>query len=336
MSLHHKIAANNLKLGVFVIAGLLFLVLLLYMIGKNRSLFGSHFILKAQFENTQGLVRGNNVRFMGIEVGSVKDIRVLADTLVEIEMVVQNKMKPFIHQNALVSIGSEGFVGNKVVNIQSAKAPAPVVKEGDILKSKKGFQPDDMLTILNRTNLNLSRVSEELIVTISRINNSNALWQILNDEEMPLDVRASLKQVYGATAKINTAAADVAWITNRIRSGEGSLGAVIEDTALIYQLQQAVSKISNVGDKADSLAQQINDMAKSVEEDLQNGNGVAYAILNDTAIVTRINNSLQNIEQGTASFDENMKALKNNFLLRGYFRKQAKNNKKPLAFGGEK
>jgi len=47
-------SVNNVKLGTFVLGGLLILVLLLYMIGKNRNLFGATYILKARFENIQG------------------------------------------------------------------------------------------------------------------------------------------------------------------------------------------------------------------------------------------------------------------------------------------
>jgi phospholipid/cholesterol/gamma-HCH transport system substrate-binding protein len=77
-----KQGLNNIKLGAFVLGGLLFLVLLLYMIGKNRSLFGSTYELKVQFENVQGLVAGNNVRFAGIQAGTVKQINILNDTVI--------------------------------------------------------------------------------------------------------------------------------------------------------------------------------------------------------------------------------------------------------------
>ena len=79
---------NNIKLGVFILLGLLFLILLLYMIGRNRNMFGSNFKLKARFENVQGLKAGNNVRFGGIEVGTVKKVNILNDTTMEVIMIV--------------------------------------------------------------------------------------------------------------------------------------------------------------------------------------------------------------------------------------------------------
>ncbi|HSN10460.1 MAG TPA: MlaD family protein, partial [Hanamia sp.] len=107
-----KKVVSNVKLGVFVLAGLLFLVILLYMIGKNRNLFGSNYVLKARFENIQGLVTGNNVRFSGIQAGTVKRINIINDTLIEVTMVIDKKMSKIIHNNAVASISTEGLVGN--------------------------------------------------------------------------------------------------------------------------------------------------------------------------------------------------------------------------------
>ena len=38
--------------------------------------------------------------------------------------------------------------------------------------------------------------------------------------------------------------------------------------------------------------------------------------------------SLDNIQKGTDGFNQNMEALKHNFLLRGYFKKQEKQRRK--------
>jgi len=61
---------DKLKLGLFVIAGGVFLIILLYMIGRKENLFGNTFLLRARFTHVQGLLPGNNVRFAGIQVGT--------------------------------------------------------------------------------------------------------------------------------------------------------------------------------------------------------------------------------------------------------------------------
>ncbi len=64
-------ASRNIRLGIFVIAGLAFLITVLYMVGEKRSLFGSTIKISAQFYNVNGLMAGNNVRFSGVNVGTV-------------------------------------------------------------------------------------------------------------------------------------------------------------------------------------------------------------------------------------------------------------------------
>ncbi|MFN7118180.1 MAG: MlaD family protein, partial [Saprospiraceae bacterium] len=93
-------ASNNLKLGTFVMAGLLFLILMLYMIGRNSNIFSSNFQLKTHFRNAQGLQPGNNVRFAGTQIGTVKKVQILNDTTIEVLFYIDKRSKDFIHKNS--------------------------------------------------------------------------------------------------------------------------------------------------------------------------------------------------------------------------------------------
>ena len=62
---------------------------------------------------------GNNVRFAGIDVGTVQRIEIISDTLVKVTMVLDNKVLKFIHKNAVASVGTDGLMGNKLININS-------------------------------------------------------------------------------------------------------------------------------------------------------------------------------------------------------------------------
>jgi phospholipid/cholesterol/gamma-HCH transport system substrate-binding protein len=83
-----------------------------------------------------------------------------------------------------------------------------------------------------------------------------------------------------------------------------------------------------VGDNADSLANELNALTRSVKSDVNNGKGTIHALLKDSLLVQKLNNSLQHIEKGTEGFNQNMEALKSNFLFRGYFRKLEKKKNK--------
>jgi phospholipid/cholesterol/gamma-HCH transport system substrate-binding protein len=326
-----KRVINNVKLGTLVLGGLFFLVLLLYMIGKNRNLFGDTYVLKVQFENIQGLVAGNNVRFSGIQAGTVKKVKILNDTIIEVTMIIDTKMKNIIRKNAVASIGTDGLVGNKVVNIIPAKQPASLATEGDILVAKKAVSTDEMMQTLYKTNNDIAVIAENLKITVQGINNSSALWSLLNDKSIPGDVRIAVANIRSATGKAGMMVDNLNGIVADVKKGKGSAGAILTDTSFAKNLNEAILKIKTVGDEADALAAEISKVVKGIQQDINTGKGTANALLKDSVLVMKLNASLENIQKGTDGFNQNMEALKHNFLLRGYFRKLEKQKKKEEA-----
>jgi phospholipid/cholesterol/gamma-HCH transport system substrate-binding protein len=319
---------NNVKLGTFVLGGLLFLVLLLYMIGRNSNLFGSTYVLKARFENIQGLVAGNNVRFSGIHAGTVKKVKILSDTVIEVTMIIETKMLSIIRKNALVSIGTDGLVGNKVVNIVPAHLPGDLAVEGDILPVKKAIATDDMLQTLYKTNNDVAVIAADLKTTVQRINNSSALWGLLNDDNIPRDLRIAVANIRSATGKAGNMVNNLDAIVTDVKNGKGSVGALLTDTLFARNLNEAVLKIRSVGEEAEALAAEINKIVAGIQQDVNTGKGPVNALLKDSSMVIKLNTSLDNIQKGTDNFNRNMEALKHNILFRGYFRKQEKQKAK--------
>lgn len=323
-----KKSVNNIKLGIFTLAGLLFLVLLLYMVGRNQDIFGNTFTLKVRFDNAQGLIPGNNVRYAGLEIGTVKKVSMLNDTLIEVVMIVQEKMKPFIRNNTIAYIGTDGLVGNKVVNLEPSPLPAPLVKEGDILPRGETVNTDDMFRVLSKTNNDAAFIAAELKNTVMRINSSVALWKLLNDSTLPVSLAASVANVQQTTYRAVTMAGDLQAVIADMKKGKGPLGILLRDTSLAMDLQQALGKLGAAGDEAHELAATMKVLAEEVRYEVNNGKGAANALLKDTAIVSKLNASLDNIQNGTDAFNQNMEALKHNFLFRGYFRRLEKQRQK--------
>ena len=78
-------------LGLFIVISTLVLIISLYFIGNRQNLFGKTFKINAVFKNVNGLQLGNNVRYSGINVGTVKNINMLNDTTICVEMIIENK-----------------------------------------------------------------------------------------------------------------------------------------------------------------------------------------------------------------------------------------------------
>lgn len=322
-----KQTINNSKLGIFIIAALFLLILGLYMIGQDSNLFSRNYVLKARFEHVQGLTPGNNIRYAGIQVGTVKKVIIINDTCIEVTMVIQEDMKQFIRVNDVVSISTDGLMGNKLLQITPSKDGSAFAVSGDVLRTKKIISTDEMLELLNRTNQNVAVISEELKNTVQRINNSKGLWEVLENETLPRNIHASVNTIRSATVKADLMLKDLQTIIADVKQGKGSLGKIITDTAIAYNLNEAINKIKLVGNHADTLAADLHAFTLSVKNDVNNGKGTVHSLLKDSILVQKLNNSLQNIEKGTDGFNQNMEALKNNFLFRGYFRKLERQKK---------
>ena len=313
---------NTIKLGAFITAGLLFLIVMLYMIGRDQNLFNANITLRARFSNANGLVPGNNVRYAGIQVGTVKKVKLINDTVIEVVMLIDQKYKPNIHRNSLAAIRTEGFIGNKIVNIMPGNGNAAEVEDGDIIWTKKSVDTDEMLETLSVSNKNVALISENLKLTVERINNSRALWNLLSDEQLPKELKASVLNIRQGTVKANRFISDLQEVMADVKQGKGSLGAILKDTALSIQLNTALEQIRQVGEEAHQLGSELNQFTKEVSGNVSGGKGPAHAFLKDSAMVERINKSLSNIQDGTAAFNDNMEALKHSFLFRGYFKRQ--------------
>lgn len=319
---------NTVQLGLFVMAGLGFLIMLLYVIGKNQNLFGNTFTLKVTFSNINGLLPGNNVRYAGIDAGSVKGLEVSNDSTIEVTLLIKTKMKPFIKRNARIRIGTDGLIGNRVVNIEPAHAPAPVVNEDDVLCGENEITTDDMLRTLGNTTNDVALIATELKHTLQRINGSKAIWRLLDDPSLPAGIQQSVKTVDMATTHLSQTMLDLSVVMRDIKNGRGTVGKLLRDSSVLQTAEEAVAKFKNIGSRADSLLLQVNQLAASLSKDVESGKGTVNVLLKDEKMAQHLGNTIRNIEQDTQALNEVLEALKNSFLLRGYFKKLAKQKQK--------
>lgn len=330
-----KRTIDNLKLGIFVLTGLFLLILFFYMMSKNESIFASRFEIKAHFENVSGLVAGNNVRVSGIVVGIVEDVELVNDTLVVVTIALNNDMRKVVRKNALAALGTDGLIGNRVVNIVPVKEQAPLIEPGDVLMGQKDVSTEEMLQTLDQTNQNVLVISRGLMETIDKINKSALLTSLLNDESLSQNLRTSLINLRDATGQASATMQDLRAVVNGVRNGEGSVGTLLRDTSFARELNRAVLKLQDVENQADRLAQNMDALVKEVDTtvkglqgDINQGQGPANLLMKDSLAAARLQSTLGNLEQGTARFSENMEALKHNFLFRRYFKKLEKQKKK--------
>src|ERR1017187_5435603 len=187
-------AANKVKLGFFVLLGVTFLILGLYYIGSQRNIFHASIKVNAVFNDVNGLVPGNNVRFNGINVGVVSKLSIISDTSVKVDFTIDKNVSKYIYKSALVSIGSDGLLGNKLINI-ICKNDGGQIEEGDALGIKSSVDMENELRTLSATNSNLKDISENLKSVSERLNKSNSLWNLLADTMLAQNIKSSIVNI---------------------------------------------------------------------------------------------------------------------------------------------
>jgi phospholipid/cholesterol/gamma-HCH transport system substrate-binding protein len=319
-------ASNNIKLGAFVFSGFLLLVIALFYISNSSNIFGNDPELKTRFKNTGGLQEGSNVLFAGINAGTVRSVDLIDANTIEVTMLIDEDIMQHIPKNSLVSIGTEGLMGNKVVNIVPGTGSMEIVKDGDYLIAEKKATMDEMLQTLSRTNDNIAGISEALKITSMRIKDSELL-SLLEDKDIPENLKRSVRNIYESTDSAREMMASLNSIVRDAKQGKGAAGMLLTDKKFADNLQQTVENINMASKNANAITNQLNDLAETLNADLATGKGPLNAILKDSTLTIKIKETLDNLEKGTDNFNQNMEALKHNFLFRGYFRKVEKARK---------
>ncbi len=313
--------ANKAKLGVFVLAATAFLILGLYFIGSKRNIFRPAIAVSADFNNVGGLLPGNNVRFNGINVGTVSKVYPVADTTIKVEFTIDEALTGFIMKNAVASIGTDGLLGNKLINISPGKTWSQPITKGDVLSTLDALQMDNALRTLASTNYNLKVITDNLKGISEKFNADNSLWHLLSDSVLAENVKNAVVRFKVTGENTATITGDLSRIAKDISAGKGTIGTLITDTSLSKRLNQTIVNIQTL---SDSFAI-VTGNFKTISQKLKNGDGAIGTLLTDTSFVHNLNQSMQNIRSSSENFNENMKALKYSWPFKKYFKKhQAK------------
>ncbi|HTF04859.1 MAG TPA: MlaD family protein [Bacteroidia bacterium] len=185
-----KTAGNNIKLGALVITIIVALMAGLYLIGDKKNLFDDTFVVKTHFKDVNGLAPGNNVRFAGIDVGTVEDVEIISDTSVLVTMIIEKKYQSFIRTNAIAMLGSDGMMGNKLVSITSSGKPGTQIKDGEVIVALNAISMDETTRTLSATNQNLKEITDDLKNMTNKLD-SSALWMVIQDTSIALSLKAT-------------------------------------------------------------------------------------------------------------------------------------------------
>ncbi|QRM89342.1 MCE family protein [Lacinutrix sp. WUR7] len=320
-----KSNSQKLRLGVFVILGSLLFITTIYFIGDRQNLFGKTFTINSNFNNVNGLMQGNNVRYSGVNVGTVKGILMLDDNTIQVTMEIEEKMMPHIKKDAIATIGSDGLVGNMIVNITPGEGETTVVSSGDTIKSYSKIGTDEMLNTLSTTNENAALLTSKLLnITNAITSGKGTLGMLINDTITSNELQQTIHYLKLTSMEANKTMKDINTIVSSVDIENSVAGVLLNDGE---EAQKVKDMIANLNQSSEDIKTVIDNLNETVNG-FKAGDGAFNYLTKDEDVVKSLKESIDNINEGTDKFNQNMEALKHNFLTRGYFKKLERQEKK--------
>ena len=230
--------SQKTRIGLFTVIGVLILVAGIFIIGKKKNLFGDTFHIYGTFNNVGGLQVGNNIRFAGINVGTVEDISIISDTMIRVDMVLQSKIKPFLKSTSFASIGSDGLMGDKLITITAGAANTVVLANGSRILTINPLDFDKSISKLTKVASNAEIISGELAaITIQIREGKGSMGRLLYHDDLAKGLEGTMKNAQDLTGSL-------ADITSEIKGGKGSLGRLLYNDTLAKSLEGTAAHAS--------------------------------------------------------------------------------------------
>ncbi|MDA3953294.1 MAG: MlaD family protein [Bacteroidales bacterium] len=351
----HNTKKNNLKLGFFVAIGIVLFIFGIYYIGSQVNLFSKKFQVSGIFTDISGLKVGNNVRFSGINIGTVSQVQIINDSLVSVDLSIQEGIRQFIRKDSKIEIGSEGLMGNKIVNIYSGNIHTANVEEGDILGTIEVVKIDNILRQLNSSSINTVIITKNVAEITEKINRGEgAFGKIFADESFATNLSkiakktASLtenvaeitdkmskekgtigmllsdtilaKKIYEAGENLQKSTDNLVKITNQVNSGQGIFGEIFTDTTFTSGLSRTGKNLDYTAEKTKILSENL----VKITDEINEGQGLINRLIYDTAFADSIEIAVQNVNKGAKEVEEAAKVVKRNWLIRLFSKKEKK------------
>jgi phospholipid/cholesterol/gamma-HCH transport system substrate-binding protein len=194
----------KVRLGAFIAGGLFLFAIAIFLIGKEKNLFNPVIKLTAKFRNISGLQVGNNVRFSGINVGTVDNITIINDSTVKVDLLIRKNVQRFIKVDCEAGIASAGIIGDRILVITQGSLEAAIVKDLQQITSREPVETDAIMASLQVTANNAEIVSGQLAEIMIKVNSGNGtLGRLLQDSTIAENINQTIVNLKSSSRGLN-------------------------------------------------------------------------------------------------------------------------------------
>ena len=304
--------------GFFVLLGIVFFVAGILMVGNLHETFKNKMEVTALFDDVNGLQKGNNVWFSGVKIGTVSNLHFYGKSQVEVLIKIETKARQYIREDAMVKISSDGIIGNKILIIYGGTSAAREIQEGDTLGVEKTFSTEDMINTLQENNKNFLAITNDFkVISKGLVAGEGTIGKLLKDDAVYANINATTASLQLASAKAQELVASLATFSANLNKKGTLANELTTDTLVFKSVKATVFQLQQMADTATAF---IANLKKAGT----NPNSPIGILLRDETSGARMKETIKNLESSSQKLDEDLKAAQSSFLLKGYFKKQAK------------
>ena len=205
--------------GIFVVASLAALLVMVIIIAQQERLWEKHVEYEAIFKDISGLKEGSEVRLAGVTVGNVTGIAINPEGRIIVSFQVVGKYENQIRKDSRATIGFQGLLGEKSLDISAGTPNQPEIPPGGRVTSIEPFNITELIAKATPTFENVQKVLKNLNVLTGAMTKPGG--------------------------EFNKSMAQIGQIITKVNKGKGTVGQFLNNPALYRDAAQAMLNIRN-------------------------------------------------------------------------------------------
>lgn len=330
---------KKIKVGIFLVGGIVLFCVGLFLIGSRRQLFTRHFVVYTEFNNIDTLQTGAKVRVSGMDAGEITGIQVPngPSSQFRLKLKIDQKFHPIVREDSLASIETEGMVGNKFVNVKKGSDHSPECPGGCTLRSEEPVEMGELM-----------REGSQLAKTMQ-----TTIEDVRHRADSAIDHITSLaghadQTIVAVSPDVEKIASNSVHMTNNanaivagIRHGHGAAGKLLTDETVASNVDTTIANAKQATANLEQTSRKVNTIVSDVQrtdlvevhKTLENTQGMTQQLdqavgtflspgNNNQSTAVALRGAVQGAQQTMTNLADDTEAVKHNFFLRGFFKRR--------------
>jgi len=249
---------NEVRAGIFILVSFSILVVLLFAVSDLGGIFKKRKEIKVIFAASEGLEKNASVRYAGIRIGRVSDMRVVPELGGKVELTLSVYEEAVIKEDVKVSIKTPGLVGKKYVSLDGGSPDAKPLKAGAVLDGESSLKIED-----------LTKMGLEIADKLKHI--AGNMDRLLGDPALSKSIKGTVLNVQEVTAHVKGVVLNVEEVVEDLKvmtSGKEEVAQSLKSLPeLLKKLDASIANLKEITDKTDKL---VDENRKNVDATMEN------------------------------------------------------------------